>query len=77
MQEAVERLGRWAASAAMLAVLGFGATQALASPLDARDVPAACNGGECNRFCKSIGATGGRCAADQCFCYWIIPLDPR
>ncbi|HEX2091498.1 MAG TPA: hypothetical protein VHG28_03810 [Longimicrobiaceae bacterium] len=74
MRETTRAVGRWAASAAMLAILGFGTTQAFASPVNPDRGAAACHPKECKDFCRSIGATGGNCFSDQCFCYWIIPV---
>ncbi|HEU0079517.1 MAG TPA: hypothetical protein VFQ76_17805 [Longimicrobiaceae bacterium] len=73
MKQLAGRLGRGAASAGMLAVLGFGAAQALAAPAEARAEPPVCNTGQCNVSCRATGADSGRCAGDDCACLYVIP----
>ncbi|HEX2091497.1 MAG TPA: hypothetical protein VHG28_03805 [Longimicrobiaceae bacterium] len=72
MKEMHSRLGRWMASAGLLAILGFGATQALASPPDAQQGQRACNLGQCHSSCRAMGYDGGTCAGGMCTCYKVI-----
>lgn len=62
---------RWirngAATAALAAALGFGATQALAEP--AADAAArACTPRGCNAQCQAQGGIEGRCNNGACLC---------
>jgi hypothetical protein len=61
-------------AAAMAAALGFGGTQAFASPGTAADAERACSGGQCNRDCRARGADGGFCDQGGCIC--IIEVTP-
>ena len=64
----ITRLRGRALGAMVAAALGFGATQATASPPDAeRD--AVCDPVTCRANCRLQGQTGGACFQDQCFCY--------
>ncbi|HEU0079516.1 MAG TPA: hypothetical protein VFQ76_17800 [Longimicrobiaceae bacterium] len=57
---------------AVVGALGFGATQALATPDDAlRTAPAACKPAACDRSCRAMGADGGDCFDGQCLCFSI------
>ena len=66
------RLRRRALGAAVVAALGFGASQALASPAEAVEA-AACDRIKCTAKCRSLGQTGGACFGDQCVCYIVSP----
>ena len=62
-------------AAAMAAALGFGGTQAFASPdAAAADAERACSGGQCNRDCRARGYDGGFCDQGGCIC--IIQVTP-
>jgi hypothetical protein len=64
----IERLGRRALGAAVAVTLGFGATQAVASPAKAADA-AACDVVKCRASCKAQGQTSGACFEGMCICY--------
>ncbi len=64
----VGRLCRRAVGAAVVATLGFGASQALASPASATEA-AACDIVKCRANCKAQGQTSGACFEGQCICY--------
>lgn len=49
--------------------LGFGASQALASPQPAKAAAAACSASYCNSHCLRTGYAEGYCAGGQCYCY--------
>ncbi|HEU4452436.1 MAG TPA: hypothetical protein VFR81_05220 [Longimicrobium sp.] len=66
------RLCRRAIGAAVVAALGFGASQALASPAEAAGA-AACDIIKCRANCKAQGQTSGACFGDQCVCYIVAP----
>ena len=59
-------------AAAMAAALGFGGTQAFASPR-AADAELACVEGRCNRECRSIGYDEGVCDQGSCVCQFLVP----
>jgi hypothetical protein len=65
----MSRRSRTLFTATMIAALGFGATQALASPGAPADDARACNPGQCSRDCKARGADGGRCVGGSCVCF--------
>jgi hypothetical protein len=54
------------ATLAIAAALGFGASQALATPREAE--AAACDPVICDKGCKNIGGIRGFCYNDQCLC---------
>jgi hypothetical protein len=66
------RLWRRAIGAAVVAALGFGGAQAMASPAEAAEA-AACDRIKCTAKCRSLGQTGGACFGDQCVCYIVAP----
>lgn len=55
-------------SLALVSTLGFGASQALASPQPAKTA-AACSASYCNSHCLRTGYAEGYCAGGQCYCY--------
>jgi hypothetical protein len=59
----------WLFGAGVMAALGFGGAQAMASPVSAE--AKVCNPTVCNRICQAIpGSIGGFCASDgSCQCY--------
>jgi len=59
---------RWTLAAVAAASMGFGATQALASPAEAADA-AVCDVVKCRANCKAQGQTSGACFEGQCICY--------
>jgi hypothetical protein len=59
---------RWMMGAAVAAALGFGATQALATPAAKTDA-AACSTGQCRKDCIALGNSGGVCIDGQCICF--------
>lgn len=68
----ITRLHSGALGAMVAAALGFGASQALASPAVAeRD--AVCDRLACPAKCRSLGYTGGGCFNGQCICYIAEP----
>ncbi|HEX6750907.1 MAG TPA: hypothetical protein VF092_26705 [Longimicrobium sp.] len=48
--------------------LGFGTTQAIASPKPEGSVQRACDEDVCRRWCISKGFIDGGCFDDQCWC---------
>jgi hypothetical protein len=56
-------------SLALVSALGFGASQALASPQPAKTGAAACSPSYCNSYCLRNGYAEGYCAGGQCYCY--------
>lgn len=55
--------------AAVVLSLGFGGSQALASPAPAVQAGPKCTLDWCDRFCKAIGAHSGTCLRDNgCAC---------
>jgi hypothetical protein len=64
----ITRLCRRVIGVAVVATLGFGATQALASPAEAAEA-AACDVVKCRANCKAQGQTSGACFEGQCICY--------
>ena len=58
-------------AAVMAAALGFGATQALASPGGtSADEMRACASGQCTQDCRKIGYNVGVCEQGTCVCYF-------
>ncbi len=55
-------------SAAVLAALAFGTTQALAAPPAPAEV-GLCKDSVCASFCRTIGFGTGWCVDGECFCY--------
>lgn len=56
-------------AAAVLGTLGFGATQALATPA-ASAAPPTCNEQQCDRTCRDAGFSGGFCLdRTSCNCF--------
>lgn len=55
-------------SLALVSTLGFGASQALASPRPAKTSAAACSYSYCNSHCLRTGYAEGYCAGGQCYC---------
>jgi hypothetical protein len=64
----ITRFHRRALGAMVAAALGFGASQALASPA-AAERDAVCDPVKCRASCRLQGQTSGACFQDQCFCY--------
>jgi hypothetical protein len=64
----IGRLRRRVIGAAVAATLGFGASQALASPAEAAEA-AACDVVKCRANCKAQGQTSGACFEGMCICY--------
>jgi hypothetical protein len=61
-------LTRWTLAAMTAAALGFGASQAVASPREA-ETERACNPTGCNQWCRAQGGISGRCTdSGQCLC---------
>lgn len=58
---------RWMVAAGLVAALGFGAAQALASPAQAE--ARACSAGQCRKDCIALGNSGGICIDGQCICF--------
>lgn len=59
---------RWTLAAVTAASLGFGASQALASPREAAE-ERACNPTGCQRWCQSQGGIRGQCTEEGlCLC---------
>ena len=56
-------------AAAIVASLGFGATQALAAPDGGARKAQICAATACNNLCVSMGYTCGRCVNGKCLCY--------
>lgn len=67
MSRSIHRLRRTVFGAAVLGCLGFGATQAIASP----EIPAnvGCNPTLCSAGCWAKGYYGGVCRETGCYCY--------
>ena len=61
------RIGRWLLAVGSAAALGFGASQAMASPREAAE-ERACNPTGCNKQCQAQGGISGRCNNGQCLC---------
>ncbi len=71
MKTVIDRARRLSLAALTVGALGFGTTQALASPAaDAGDARV-CNPQVCNRICQAIpGSIGGFCTSGgSCQCY--------
>jgi hypothetical protein len=67
----VRGFSRWIGAAAVAAVLGFGAAQTFASPVEAQTTT--CNATTCSTNCKANGFFGGACLNGRCACYTWIP----
>jgi hypothetical protein len=67
----ISAMRNWAFGAMMVAALGFGGAQAMASPAPATGAAQVCNPQVCNRICQTIpGSIGGFCGSDgSCNCY--------
>ena len=63
------RIARWLLAVGSAVSLGFGASQALASPAAADDA-LACKPDSCDRYCRErLGGISGRCTDNgQCLC---------
>jgi hypothetical protein len=70
MKTMIDRARRLSLAALTAGALGFGTTQALASPAADADARV-CNPTVCNRICQAIpGSIGGFCGSDgSCNCY--------
>jgi hypothetical protein len=68
----MKAITRWAASAAVAAALGFGASQAVASPPATESRAQVCDPEICSRLCRAAGGIGGFCDRGGCFCR-IVP----
>ena len=67
MNDAVKRM---VFAATVAAALGFGATQALATPAAAKDSARVCQDQFCAQLCSSLGFRGGFCnSGGGCSCY--------
>lgn len=69
MTRTVRRLRGGVFGAGVVLSLGFGGSQALASPAPAVEEGPKCTLDWCDRFCKLIGAHSGTCLKDEgCAC---------
>jgi hypothetical protein len=69
MRTTARHIRRGVFGAAVAVALGFGGTQALASPAPAVQAEPRCTLDWCDRFCKAIGAHSGTCLKDEgCAC---------
>jgi hypothetical protein len=68
MRNATRMAQRWITVAALAGALGFGGTQAVATPREPNP-PDTCNPGQCMSTCKQMGWDGGRCFSGDCLCY--------
>ncbi|HEX8696834.1 MAG TPA: hypothetical protein VF746_30730 [Longimicrobium sp.] len=69
----MRNMHRWLASVVMAAVLGFGASQALAEPGAGREGPPECQPRGYDVSCRAMGATRGECHEGQCLCVFVTP----
>lgn len=74
MRNSSRLFGRTVFGAAMLATLGFGATQAFGAPggTAAPERHHQCNATFCNDYCIGMGYAGGSCSGaggEACLCY--------
>lgn len=60
---------RWAAAAAVAAMLGFGTMQAAAAPR-AEKAARACTNSYCSWWCVKQGYDGGACVNGECLCVY-------
>jgi hypothetical protein len=63
------RVARMAGAWAVTAALGFGGTQAFASPGAAAEGAARCTDYTCNARCVKVGRAGGSCSGATCVCW--------
>lgn len=63
------RMTRVLGALAVTAALGFGGTQAFASPGVTAERAARCTDGTCNSRCLNLGYAGGRCVGATCTCF--------
>lgn len=64
------RAARMLGAVAVTAALGFGGTQAFASPGGTADESRACASGQCTQDCRKIGYNVGICESGTCVCYF-------
>lgn len=73
MATMIGRTGRWLVAACSAAALGFGASQAVASPRGAQET-ARCETGSCDRACKRTRPDlVGVCVNNVCQCLAPVP----
>ena len=70
MGDQTRKVGRWGFAALVVGALGFGATQALASPPRDADCQPCATTAECDKCCRLVlHLPGGDCYPPVCLCY--------
>ena len=76
MARHLDRIGKVAFGAAMVGVLSFGATQALAAPSATMQAAACTDHDRCEVYCQYYGYVYGKCMNGACWCYtgsgWVL-----
>jgi hypothetical protein len=68
MSRTIRQLRSAALGMCFAGTLGFGATQALASPREEPEQQI-CRDSVCSTACRTLGFPGGFCAGESCVCY--------